>query len=139
MHPRSITLSAAIVSLLVLASQPAYADKGWKELANLKSGSKHAIVELKEGSLKRRSKQGETILTFTLKQQYTENGGHIESLADYEVQCAKRKATRSNLVFEAREAGKIPNRTRIPNSEELTGKEYDDFQGVMNILCTGDA
>ena len=71
-----------------------------------------------------------------LKKFYKEGGKTARATADYEIHCAGRKAFRSDLNMEVLEANGTRGTVRTPQKTPLAGKEYKDFVGLMEILCS---
>lgn len=108
----------------------------WEELFHSKSGNEEAKVEMKQYSFKKRLTQGEKIINAHLKMFYKKDGTTMEATSDYEVYCAARKVFRSNLKMKVKETNGTENTVSVPSKMTLEGKEYKDFIGLMDILCS---
>ena len=108
----------------------------WEELYSSKAGTVEARVEIKKRSFKKRLKRGEKIVTAHLRSMYREGDKKSQATGDYEVHCASRKAFRSNLNMEVNNQERVRSTVRTSEKTQLEGKEYQDFVGLMEILCT---
>jgi hypothetical protein len=111
------------------------AESGWEELFQMKKEGTEITIKLKDRSYKKKIKEGETILNFTLQTTLKESKGESRVRADYEVHCTKRNAYRVKFEIEQDELKKFPFLFRSSSREQLTGKDYDDFRDIMQVLC----
>lgn len=123
-----------LLALVVIAG-PANASALWEELFAARSGDIEARVELRKYSFRKQLRRGEKVIVSRLRMYYRDGQDVSEAEGDYEIHCAERKAFRSDMVMQVTSGeGK---RTRINNRDRtpLAGKEYQDFVGIMDILC----
>ncbi|MEM6446475.1 MAG: hypothetical protein AAF704_07915 [Cyanobacteria bacterium P01_D01_bin.123] len=134
MFPKISTLSASL--LLCLAVPNVALAATWEELYSSKSTEAEARVELKEYSFRKRLTVGEKIISAQLRTFYREGETTTQATGDYEIHCAARKVFRSNLNMEVEDASRNVGTIRQPNKVTLEGQEYQDFIGLMDILCS---
>lgn len=120
---------------LIVTGTPTNASALWEELFAAKSGDIEARVELRKYSFRKQLRHGEKVIVARLKMFYQDGQNVNEAESDYEIHCAERKAFRSDMVMQVTNAQ--GQRTRINNRDRtaLVGKEYQDFVGIMDILC----
>ena len=123
-----------ILSLMTMAHSANAAT--WEELYNAKSKSVEAKVELKKSSFRERLVRGEKIVSAHIRMFYRNNGQSSRATGDYEVHCAARTVYRSNLNMQSTAADRSTSSISTSKRDLLAGKEYQDFVGIMDILCT---
>lgn len=126
--------AVGLIGLVVLGF-PVMSSALWEELFAARSGDIEARVEMRKYSFREQLRRGEKVITARLKMYYRDGQTINEAEGQYEVHCAERKAFRSDMVMEV--TGPDRKRTRINNRDRtpLQGKEYQDFVGIMDILC----
>ena len=107
----------------------------WEELFNATSGEVAAKVEMDKYTFKKRLITGEKIINAHLKMFYREGIKTVQSTGDYEVYCTTRRVFRSNLKMKAEDIDNTKTTVTVANKMMLEGKEYQDFTGLMDILC----
>ncbi len=129
-----VRISIAATTIFAWAG-PANA-AAWEELFTATKGNTEVRIELKKSSLRERLVRGEKIITAHLRTYYREGRERVNASSDYEIHCAARAAYRSNLDMEVVAADRTKSSVRTPQREMLSGKEYQDFTGLMDILCS---
>ena len=107
----------------------------WEELFDATSGATRARVEMDQRSFRKYLRPGEKIITARLRMFFQENGTTSQAIGDYEIHCAARKAFRSNLHMAVEGTDRTRSTVNVPNKTMLEGKDYQDFIGLMEILC----
>ena len=129
-----VRISIAVATTLAWAGSANAAP--WEELFNATTGETEVRVELKKSSLRERLVRGEKIITVHLRTYFREGRERVNATSDYEIHCAARTAYRSNFDMEMVSADRTKSSVRTPQREMLSGKEYQDFMGLMDILCS---
>ena len=121
---------------IVLAGSGSASAAAWEELFSAATGDTEVRVELKKSSLRERLVRGEKIITAHLRTYYRDGRERVNASSDYEIHCAARTAYRSNLDMEVTASDRTKSTVRKPQREMLSGKDYQDFTGLMDILCS---
>ena len=123
----------ALAVLLVVAG--AVQAAVWEELYAVRSGAEEATVDLNTTRYRVHETYGGKSVFAELRMYYREGRTHTEAVADYEIDCVARTAFRENLLMDVDHPDGSRNRIEQPRRERLVGQEYDDFVGLMDLLC----
>lgn len=131
---RRTSLFSLSLLLCLFQASPAKAT-GWENLFNATSGESKASVDMKSSSFKKRLLPGEKIISAHLWMFYQTEGTSVQARGDYEVYCATRKVFRSNLNMKTEDVNRTQSTVNVLHKTKLEGKDYQDFLGIMDLLC----
>lgn len=132
---RSTSLLGLSIFLCLVSAKPTLASP-WENLFSSTSGTTEARVDMESHSFKRIKLSGESVIKARLSMFYRENGESVLAKGDYEVHCAARRVFRSNLKMTTEDTKNTQSNISVPQKTKLEGKEYQDFIGIMDLLCT---
>ena len=100
------------------------------------SGEEEAKVEMDSTQFQKKLIPGETIIQTKLWMYYRVSNTVANSVGNYEIYCTARKVYRSELAMSVQDEQGTETHVKVPQSKLLEGKDYQDFIGIMNLLCT---
>ncbi len=135
MKSRSILTILSLIAVLLFPFTDSHAAGPWEEIVSIKSGNVYGRVDLHKRSFKKKVVKGDKILQFKLKYRLNEGKGEVELDKELEVFCSTREAFATSTKLIKDETGTIPRGYQDRQRTKLTGKDYEDFRNVMDLLC----